>query len=102
MHRALSALILCAWFGLSPHMSRGDEPGSKPHDTSRGDAMVAEYFRAETQRLTDACLADVKTKDDWLARRERYRHELQEMLSLAPEPARSPLSPVVTGTLEHP
>jgi dienelactone hydrolase len=71
-------------------------------DTSRGDALAAEYFRLESRRITDATLADIKSLDDWTSRREEYRCQLLEMLGLDPLPERTPLDPVVTGTLEHP
>src|SRR5687768_17166947 len=34
-------------------------------DTSRGDKMIAEYFRIETARLSEAALADVTSADEW-------------------------------------
>ena len=71
-------------------------------DTSHGDALAAEYFRLETRKITDATLADIRTLDDWTSRREEYRRQLLEMLGLDPLPERTPLDPVVTGTLEHP
>jgi dienelactone hydrolase len=70
-------------------------------DTSRGDRMLADYFRSETQKLTDASLADIKTWKDWTSRRETYRQQLREMLGLDPLPERTPLGAVVTGTLER-
>ena len=70
-------------------------------DTSRGDQMLAEYFRGETQKLADASLADVKTWSDWTSKRETYRQQLREMLGLDPLPERTPLNAVVTGTLER-
>jgi hypothetical protein len=63
--------------------------------------MLAEYFRSETQKLADACLADVNSWDDWTIRRESYRRQLREMLGLEPLPERTPLAAVVTGTVEH-
>ncbi|MCH8859144.1 MAG: hypothetical protein IID54_06130 [Proteobacteria bacterium] len=75
--------------------------GEPKVDTSRGDKMIARYFEAETKRLTAACLADVKTLDDWKERKVEYRRQLFEMLALDPLPARTPLKPVVTGTASH-
>jgi dienelactone hydrolase len=71
-------------------------------DTQRGERMIAAYFKSETAKLAKASLADVKTLEDWNARRETYRRQLQEMLGLDPLPERTPLNAVVTGTLEHP
>jgi dienelactone hydrolase len=64
--------------------------------------MIAAYFESETKKLADACLAEVETLEDWTARRETYRRQLQEMLGLDPLPERTPLAAVITGTLDHP
>jgi len=55
-------------------------------DTSRGDKMLADYFAAETKKLQDNCLAEIKTLDDWKAHRDEYRRQLHEMLGLDPLP----------------
>ncbi len=70
-------------------------------DTSRGDRMIAEYFRLETQKLQDACLTDVKDLADWKAKREEFRRQLLEMLGLDPWPERTDLHATVTGRTEH-
>lgn len=75
--------------------------GPVKSDTARGDAMIADYFRRETCRLRAACLADVKTLDNWTSRRDEYHRQLREMLSLDPLPERTPLHAVVTGIVEH-
>ena len=66
-----------------------------------GDAMIAEYFRVETARLRDACLAQVSSLEDWEAKRPEYRRQLLEMLGLDPLPERTDLHAVVTGQTEH-
>jgi dienelactone hydrolase len=63
--------------------------------------MLAEYFSAETAKLRDGCLADVKTLKDWETKREVLRKQLFEMLSLAPIPEKADLKPVITGKVEH-
>ncbi|MHC4753035.1 MAG: alpha/beta hydrolase family protein [Planctomycetota bacterium] len=60
-----------------------------------------EYFRAETSRLSDECLADIKTLKDWEAKRLVYRKQLFEMLGLEPLPDKTDLKPVITGKVEH-
>jgi len=65
------------------------------------DQMLADYFRAETARLSAGCLADIQSPGDWTARRERYRQQLADMLGLWPMPPRTDLKPVVTGKVEH-
>ena len=69
--------------------------------TSRGDQMLAEYFRAETEKLREQCLTDVKTLDDWQTKRLVYRKQLFEMLGLDPFPEKTDLKPVITGKVEH-
>ncbi len=68
--------------------------------TSSGDKMLEAYFRQETARLTERSLADVKTLEDWNAKKDAYRQQLFEMLGLDPLPERTPLKPVITGTVE--
>ncbi|MBI1900564.1 MAG: acetylxylan esterase [Planctomycetia bacterium] len=63
--------------------------------------MLAEYFRQETKKLADACLADVKTLEDWEAKKGEYRRQLFEMLGLDPLPERTPLNATVTGKIDH-
>jgi dienelactone hydrolase len=78
--------------------ARAPNPAEAP---SRGDQMLAEYFRSETASLARCCLADIKSLDDWKAKRGEYRRQLQEMLGLWPMPERTDLKPVITGRLEH-
>ncbi|HXT59767.1 MAG TPA: prolyl oligopeptidase family serine peptidase [Pirellulales bacterium] len=70
-------------------------------DTLAGDQMLAEYFRAETAKLADRCLADIETLEDWTSKRDEYRRQLAEMLGLDPMPERTDLKAVVTGNLEN-
>jgi Prolyl oligopeptidase family len=72
-----------------------------PETPSRGEETLANYFRAETAKLSDACLSDIRTLDDWNARREPCRQQLLEMLGLSPFPPRTDLKPIVTGTIEQ-
>ena len=53
-------------------------------DVGEADRQLAEYFRNETARLQGDCLNDVRTLDDWKARREVCRRQLLEMLGLDP------------------
>jgi len=69
--------------------------------TSRGDQMLAEYFRTQTARLRDQCLADIKTLEDWEKNRIVYRKQLFEMLGLDPLGEKTDLKPVITGKVEH-
>ncbi len=63
--------------------------------------MLADYFRAETEKLADACLADIRTLEDWEARKPIYREQLFDMLGLNPIPVKSDLKATVTGKIER-
>jgi len=90
-------LLLSALVAVQPARAQDSEP----LETSRGDAMIAAYFKAETARLANAALDGIGTLDEWLRLREGYRGQLLEMLGLDPLPEKTPLEPVVTGTTEH-
>lgn len=70
-------------------------------DTTRGDHMIAEYFRLETDRLQKHCLADIKTLGEWNDRRETLRSNLLEMLGLLPLPERTDLKAQITARSQH-
>jgi hypothetical protein len=63
----------------------------------RGERLLDAYFRRETRRLADACLADVKTRADWERQRPELRRQFLEMMGLWPLPSRTDLRPVITG-----
>lgn len=73
-------------------------PAAEP---TAADRALAAYFAAEVRQIADPCLADVSTLADWQAQREERRRQLFDMLGLWPLPSRTPLQPVVTGTVEH-
>lgn len=66
-----------------------------------GDRMLAETFRAETEKLSARCLADIRSLDDWKSQRDEYRRELIDMLGLNPPPPRGDLRVTVTGKIER-
>ncbi|GAI11192.1 unnamed protein product, partial [marine sediment metagenome] len=63
--------------------------------------MLTEYFRNQTAKLSEQCLADIKTLEDWEAKRQVYRKQLFEMLGLDPLGEKTDLKPVITGKVEH-
>ena len=99
MRRTLRSLIFSVM--VTGTAAGGATAESRPTiDTSRGDRMIAAYFRAETAKLTRRSLADIKTLADWKNRQQKARQKLFEMLGLYPRPPRTPLKPVVTGKIE--
>ncbi len=65
------------------------------------DAQLKQYFRTETATLSERCLADIHTLNDWTSQRTEFRCQYQEMLGLLPFPERTDLKPVITGKLDH-
>jgi dienelactone hydrolase len=99
--RVVFAVILAVALNCLPAFGQTQTDKPSVRDKSRGDRMIAEYFRIETEKLASGCLADVKTADDWKAHRDEYRAQLFEMLGLDPLPERTPLETKVTGVVEH-
>jgi cephalosporin-C deacetylase-like acetyl esterase len=96
---ALTALILlCVCFSCTVLKK---QPGAFSATLADPNRMLAEYFRAETAKLRDQCMADTKTLQDWETNRQIYRNQLFEMLGLDPLPEKTDLKAVTTGTVDH-
>lgn len=87
---ATKAILTCSSAGAA-------EP---PASITRGQMMMENYFRHQVQQIADACLADIKTKEDWEKKRPELRQQFLEMVGLWPLPPRTDLKPVVTGKVE--
>jgi dienelactone hydrolase len=101
----LALLLLFAFVGFADAQTPGaNAPGAPkpeaPPEQRQATAAIHEFFRRCTQRLAGACLADVKTLDDWQRLRPELRRQLLEMLGLWPMPARTDLHAAVTGTVD--
>jgi dienelactone hydrolase len=59
-----------------------------------------DYFAAETRHLSNACLNDIRTLDQWKSVREQHLQELREMLGLDPMPPKTDLKATITGKIE--
>ena len=89
---------------LLPVLALNAEAAAKatPEDwAALNDPRLEDYFRTQTAMLSERCLADIRSLEDWQARRGEYRRQLQEMLGLWPMPERTDLKPVITGKLEQ-
>ena len=95
-------LCLAAVF-LPLSVLAGAVPGLAPvgDSASLNDQRLADYFRDQTGVIARQCLADVRSLENWEARRGEYRRQLEEMLGLWPMPERTDLKPVITGKLEQ-
>ncbi len=88
-------LVTVCFLGTSTWLS-AEEPGA----TERGRKMLDAYLRLQTQRIADACLADVKTREDWEKKRPELRRQFLEMVGLWPLPPRTDLKATITGKVE--
>lgn len=95
----IRAILAVSALGCMCQISaKADEPAAV--DTSRGDKMIADYFQAETARVTAAALSEIKTLEDWTAKRDEYRRQLFEMLGLDPLPERTLLEATTTRSFD--
>ncbi len=95
VRRAVSACVgLLLLSSIAPLAAA--EPQS---DFTRGERLLDTYFRRETKRLADACLVDIRSKEDWEKKRPELRRQFLEMLGLWPLPPRTNLRPVITGKI---
>jgi dienelactone hydrolase len=90
--------LFLAWGCLSPC---GVACAAPAVTTNEVDELWTGYFAAETARIADHTFVDIRSRQDWEAKVPEYRRELREMLGLDPWPERTPLNPVVTGTIDH-
>ncbi len=91
--------LLLALLWLSRSLS-GIRAQQLPADWRIADTNLTAYFEAEVTRLESACLADVKTLEDWTNQRDERRRQLFDMLGLWPLPERTELKPVITGRVD--
>jgi len=70
-------------------------------DTTRGDQMIANYFRTETRRISESCLTEFTELTQWENKRGEYQNQLLDMLGLNPLPPKTPLLPQVTSKQPH-
>ncbi|MDX2035131.1 MAG: prolyl oligopeptidase family serine peptidase [Isosphaeraceae bacterium] len=74
-------------------------PAAKP---KAEPAPLAEYFRAETERIARDPLKGISSAAEWKARRPELQRRFKGMLGLDPEPPRGPLDAKLHGTLDQP
>jgi len=73
----------------------------QPPAPSQGDRLLTEYFNNQVSQIESSTFADIESLQDWEAKRSEYRRQLAEMLGLDPMPEKTPLHPVITGTVDH-
>ncbi len=69
-------------------------------DLSRGEAMIENYFRKQAAHISEECLNNYRTKEQWENARPELRRQFLEMLGLWPLPPKTDLKPEITGKVE--
>lgn len=92
--RAAFSLLMLSWLSS---LGVAAEPAP---ELARGQKMLDAYLHRQTQRIADACLADIKTREDWERQRPELRRQFLDMMGLWPMPPRTDLKPVITGRID--
>ena len=67
---------------------------------TEGDDLLKRYFELETSKIENSFLDGIHTKEDWLAKKDKYRTQLFSMLGIDPNRSRTDLKATITGTAE--
>lgn len=98
LNAAVGRSLLPLLFALAAAPAYAQPLGEADRD-SPGDAMIQQYLARETLRLAAQIDGDLRSLDEWQARRPEYVEQYFYMLGLSPRPEKTPLKPVVTGKL---
>ena len=86
------AVILSVWSGYAGAQDR----------SLRENPELEAYFGAEVRRLEQQNeLTRFKSLEEWQEAKPVLREQLFDMLGLSPRPAKTPLEPVIEGTVEE-
>jgi dienelactone hydrolase len=97
MRLALPFLLLIA------STAAAQETAPPPHlfdPYVRGRQMLDGYLKAQVEQISENCLEDLTTREEWEKQRPRLRQQFFEMMGLWPLPARTSLEASVTGTVD--
>jgi dienelactone hydrolase len=73
-----------------------------PAAVRSADSPLADYFRAETAKLSARPLQGIESADAWKTRRPEFQRQLRDMLGLDPLPERTDLMVRITDIVERP
>jgi cephalosporin-C deacetylase-like acetyl esterase len=96
--KMLHVIALLAIGGLQWTTAGKEEAGPS---TPTPQSALSNYFERRVRGIEGQLEREVKSKEDWLAKKDEYRRELAEMLGLDPAPPRSDLKATITGEVEE-
>jgi dienelactone hydrolase len=76
------------------------QPLGQPDRGAPGDEMIQVYLKQEEVKISAKWADDVKSLEQWQARRPQYVEEYYYMLGLSPRPEKTPLKATITGKVE--
>lgn len=94
-------LIIVAVVLAGGSSAPADRKAAESQPAGPGDAMIHAYLSRLARQLDAGFDAPLPGAGDWAATRDRWKQEYLYMLGLCPMPQRTPLNPVVTGTLQR-
>jgi dienelactone hydrolase len=94
MRRITILIITLISHPLLPGQEYGQADRGEP-----GDAMIQEHLRREAALLDASFSGDLRSLEDSMRNRARFREEYLHMLGLWPLPERTPLQATATGTV---
>jgi cephalosporin-C deacetylase-like acetyl esterase len=77
-------------------------PSPGQENAARRHERFIEHLKKTAAELSSRSLSDVRSLEEWKAKRPALRRELLYMLGLDPLPERTPLRAEITGTLDRP
>lgn len=96
------ARVFCLMFAvlLCDASITSAQPLGQPDRGQPGDEMIQAYLKQETEKIAAKWADDVKSLEQWQARRKQYVEEYYYMLGLSPRPEKTPLKATITGKVE--
>ena len=88
--KAPSLALVCLLL-LVPTCIYSQENAARRHE------RVVEHLKKTAAEISARSLSDIRTLDDWIAKRPAVRRELLDMLGADPLPERTPLRPRSRG-----
>lgn len=92
----LSSVSLLSVLSFLPLGAADPSPSPSPQLSA-----LNSHFEQQVSAIEGQLEREVKTKEDWLAKKDEYRRQLREMLGLDPLPPRTDLKVTITGKFEH-
>ncbi|MBD3273808.1 MAG: hypothetical protein GF372_00770 [Candidatus Marinimicrobia bacterium] len=90
--------IVILWF--TAHAQAAEPP---QHLTSYGDEIIQKYLENHIIDIADQnreMISTIKSVPEWIKKRDELRQQLKEMIGLQPEPKKTDLKAIITGTLQ--